>query len=318
MDPLYTLAFDVGGNFIKAAVLNERGEVAADTLSYYPAKSDADAETLLNHFTDIICAQTGKIMDKSCVVSGIGFAFPGPFDYFNGISWISGVSKFESLYGFDLRTELWNRLSRRKMFVSRISPQFHIAFENNADMFALGEWLIGEAKRYRKSICLTIGSGTGSAFVDNGQLIKSRPDVPPNGWVYRVPFRDSIVDDYISIRGILAKSRRWQELDRLDVAEIASLARNGQAAAQAVFEEFGTDFGRMLSLFTGPFQPDGLVIGGQIARSFDLFSASLANALGDESVPISLSPDTSLSTFAGISSWLRQYRDKEAFRPTYR
>lgn len=102
----YFLAFDVGGIFIKAAVVNEQGEVVPDTISFYPSKAHSDREEILKHLTQLICLQTGEIMDKYFTIDGLGFAFPGPFDYLNGISRISGVNKFESLFGSNLHKEL--------------------------------------------------------------------------------------------------------------------------------------------------------------------------------------------------------------------
>lgn len=306
----YSLVFDIGGTFITAAVVNDCGEVAKDTISYYPAMSGSGKETILNHLTHIICQQTGNILDKTFAIGGIGFAFPGPFDYANGISLISGVQKFESLFGVDLRRELSERLSSQKVFASRMAPRFHIAFENNAHMFALGEWLAGEAGKFRKSICFTIGNGAGSAFLDRGELVKLRGDVPHNGWVYNTPFKDSIVDDYISNRGIYRLAAQYSALRGMEVEEIASLARAGHTDAAAVFREFGVWFGEMLDMFMKPFRPDGIVIGGRMALSFDLFSASIARIANHENATVAVSKNTAFSTFAGISDWLSRHREQ--------
>jgi glucokinase len=300
----YSLVFDVGGRFIKAAVLNDRGQFFSDTISFYPSKADADRETLLEHLADMICQQVGKIIDKYYVLDGIAFAFPGPFDYENGICLIRGVNKFDSLYEIDLRAELTERLRPRKMFASRMGSPFSIVFENNADMFALGEWLAGTIKPYRRTICLTVGNGTGSAFLEEGRLIKWRKDVPSNGWVYNVPFKDAWVDDYISTRGIERLARDRAAVQGLDVEEMADLARKGQADAQDVFRRFGQLFGEMLQLFIPAFQPDALFIGGQIAHCYDLFSEPLQAYLKNENVLILTSTTTSNSTFIGISKSL--------------
>ncbi|MGG3470414.1 ROK family protein [Neobacillus pocheonensis] len=297
----YYLAFDVGGLFINGAVLNSRGEIIPNTESYFPSKSNADREELLNHFVHIICRQIGKILDKYFIIDGIGFAFPGPFDYQKGVSFISGVNKFESLYGVDLRTELTVRLKQQKLFLQHASAPFRIVFENNVDMFALGEWTTGKAKEYDRVMFITLGNGTGSAFMENGVLIKNREDIPANGWVYCHPFHDSIVDDYLSMRGILRIAKQLNVHPGLGLKEIADAARSGLEDEKEVFRRFGELLGEMLLLFIKPFQPDALVIGGQICNSHDLFIGEAQKALGNERVAILLSDQTSYRTFVGLS-----------------
>ncbi|MGG1678202.1 ROK family protein [Neobacillus sp. NRS-1170] len=301
MDNHYYLAFDVGGLFINGAVLNSRGEIIPNTESYFPSKSNADREELLNHFVHIICRQIAKILDKYFTIDGIGFAFPGPFDYQKGVSFISGVNKFESLYGVDLRTELTLRLKQQKLFLQHASTPFRIVFENNADMFALGEWTTVKAKDYDRVIFLTLGNGTGSAFMENGVIIKNREDIPTNGWVYCHPFHDSIVDDYLSTRGILRIAQHLNVNPSLSLKEIADAARSGLKDEKEVFLRFGDLLGEMLLLFIKPFQPDALVIGGQIVKCHDLFMGEVQRALENEQVTILLSDQTSYRTFVGLS-----------------
>jgi glucokinase len=297
----YYLAFDVGGMFINGVVLNRRGEIIPNTESFFPSKSDAGLEELLNHFVQMICRQIGKILDKYFIIDGIGFAFPGPFDYQKGVSFISSLNKFESLYGVDLRTELTMRLRQQQVFLLHTSPSFHIVFENNVNMFALGEWFTGKAKDYDRVMFLTLGNGTGSAFMEKGVLIKNREDVPPNGWVYCHPFHDSIVDDYLSTRGILRIAQQININPSVGLKEMADAARFGHEDEKKVFRRFGDLLGEMLLIFIKPFQPDALVIGGQIVKGHDLFMGNVQRTLENEQVTILLSDQTSYRTFLGLS-----------------
>ncbi|NYE05859.1 glucokinase [Bacillus niacini] len=297
----YYLAFDVGGLFINGVVLNSRGEIMPNSESYFPSKSDVGREELLNHFVQIICRQIGKILDKYFIIDGIGFAFPGPFDYQKGVSFISKVNKFESLYGVDLRNELTMRLRQQKVFFLHAAQPFRIVFENNANMFALGEWVTGKAKDYHRVMFLTLGNGTGSAFMENGEIIKNREDVPPNGWVYCHPFRESIVDDYLSTRGILRIAQQLNVNPNIGLKEIADAARSGHKDEKEVFHRFGELLGEMLLIFIKPFQPDAVVIGGQIAKSYDLFMGQVHRALDNQQVSILFLDRTSYPTFVGLS-----------------
>lgn len=45
--------FDVGGLFIKTAVLNAHGQVVPNTYAIYPARSKESKEEILDHFMDL-------------------------------------------------------------------------------------------------------------------------------------------------------------------------------------------------------------------------------------------------------------------------
>ncbi|MCC3377563.1 ROK family protein [Cohnella sp. REN36] len=305
----YAIVFDVGGLFIKSAVVNDQGRLVPGTYMIYPAKSKESKEQLLGHLVDLVKQQTNRIMDRSFRVEGIGYAFPGPFDYERGISYIRAVDKFEAIYGVNLREELAHRLAQESAFAAKRSPGFHIVFENDANLFALGEYEAGKAGRYAKTLCLTIGTGAGSAFLERGELVKDRPDVPANGWIYNQPFRDSVVDDYVSKRGIV---RLLEEAgfdgDDLDVKNAAERAKGGDERAAEVFRRFGATIGEMLLPFLRSFRPEAVVIGGQIVKSKELFLDSAREAVRDYPVALEVSDETSISTFAGVSRLLQQQK----------
>lgn len=305
----YAIVFDVGGLYIKTAVLNAAGQIVPDTYMIYPSKSMARKEEILGHFVELARHQTNRIIDKDCQIEGIGFAFPGPFDYENGISYIRGVDKFDSIYEVNLRRELLARLDRDSVLARRMTPDFQIVFENDASLFALGEYAIGKAGKHAKTICITVGTGAGSAFLDGGELVKNREDVPQNGWIYNHPFQSSVVDDYISKRGILRlMQEEGFEESQLDVKLAAELAKAGDERAIRVFNRFGAMAGEMLVPFIRTFGPNAVVIGGQIVKSQELFLGSIREALQSFHVEVELevTADTSVSTFAGVSRLLEQ------------
>lgn len=302
----YAIAFDVGGHFIKSAVLDEHGRITGGTYAIYPANSKESKHVLIEHFVNIIKQQANRILDKQFQIYGVGYAFPGPFDYPGGVSYIKGVDKFESLYGVNLRQEFLARLNADAKFAERKTGDFLIVFENDANLFALGETLIGKARFYSRSICLTIGTGAGSAFVENGALVTSRSDVPPNGWIYNEPFEDSIVDDYISKRGIMRLAGEFGIGRHVDeVRAIAEMAVQGDETARKVFHRFGQYIGLMLNRFVRSFRPDAVILGGQIAKSADLFIPGMKETLENRNLAIETVTDTSISTFAGVAKLLR-------------
>ena len=75
-----------------------------------------------------------------------------------------------------------------------------IRFGNDAFMFGLGASTRFPSERL---LCLTLGTGLGSAFVENGQIVAGRHGIPSSGMLFAEPYRDHIVDSYFGKRGIL-------------------------------------------------------------------------------------------------------------------
>lgn len=296
------IALDVGGTSIKAGMITTSGCLLTPGITHYPSLAKEDKETLLNHFTTIILKQL-ELMPAPIHLVGIGIAFPGPFDYKNGISLMQNINKYDSLYGLPIGTEILNRLRTYEAFTAAASPSCSIKFENDASLYALGETVLNPELMKGKVLCLCIGTGLGSAFLEDGKLLTNRCDVPQNGWVYDTPFLESIIDDYISARGILTLHKSLHQITVSDVKIIATLALQRDTAALKTFECFGTYFAEAITSFLETFKPDTLVIGGQIAKSFSLFEESFKNHLHKMHLAptICLSTDSSLSTLVGVN-----------------
>jgi predicted NBD/HSP70 family sugar kinase len=199
------------------------------------------------------------------VIDRWGVAVPGPFDYEHGVSKIRGVGKLESLYGVDLR----DRLARD---LSLASPE-RMRFLNDAQAFVLGEWWAGGAKSCRRAMGVTLGTGLGSGFLEDGELVGEGSDVPPEARLDLVRFRGGAVEDVISSRGIA------EAFDgALSVGEIANRAQNGDHQARMVFRGFGTALGEFLEPWVVRFAPTCLLFGGSIARAWDFFAEGLLEA----------------------------------------
>lgn len=269
----YVLAFDVGGTYIKTGIVRSDGALA-EPVMVYPARSGDTKEALLRHFTTLVEVQ-GKRVPAGHFIRGIGLAFPGPFDYELGICRIRGLNKFESLYGVNLKEELMARIAASLDLEGRWSDSPAIAIENDAALFALGECTFGAGRPYTRTIAITIGTGLGSAFVSCGRLVKQGDGVPPEGWLYRLPYRNGMMDDYISRRGIVSLAKEMGIEDVAvgedDVKCLAERARSGESLPIQMFREFGERLMEVLTPFIRSFKPDAILIGGQIAKSADLF-----------------------------------------------
>ena len=210
---------------------------------------------------------------------------PGPFDYPRGVSRITGLHKYESIYGMNVKAALRRELN--------LPQDFPIVMENDANLFALGEAIAGAAKSSKRVIGITLGTGLGSGFVADRKLVHSGPGVPYDACLNPVPYRNATAEDYISSRGLKQAFASQGGNANLDVRQIAEAARGGDQLATRLFEQLGQMIGEVLSPWLYDFNADTLVIGGSISRAYDLFIESLTQSLQAPAKPTQAKlPDT--------------------------
>lgn len=253
--PLVFGGIELGGTHVSSARIVLRGD-AADLVDLRRVDLSPDASR--DELLACIVSAASNAADPS--IAAWGVAVPGPFDYARGVSRIRGVAKLDALYGVDLRRELAVALRVR-------SPEV-IRFINDADAFLVGEAFAGAARGHRRAIGLTLGTGLGSAFLRDGRIVETGAGVPPEGRLDLVPFRGGAIEDLISRRGLLAAYGR----PGTDVIDIDARARAGEALGLAVFARFGAVLAEFMAPWLVAFAPTTLVIGGSIARSWDLFA----------------------------------------------
>lgn len=198
----------------------------------------------------------------------LGVAVPGPFDYARGVSAIA--HKLEGLHGVDLRSELHA--------ASALPDPAAIHFLNDAEAFLLGEWWAGAARGHSRAVGITLGTGLGSAFSEQGEIVRSAASVPPGGELYGRLFRGSAVEQTISRGALLTAYGRALD-GGFDVEQVADRARAGERTARRVFANLGTALGQFLTPWLRAFRPSCLVVGGSIARSWELFEPNLQSEL---------------------------------------
>lgn len=267
------IGVDIGGSHIASALVNLQTMDLASDIVHTEVNSKADADTIFTRWTQNLKPLVQK------ADTPIAMAFPGPFDYERGISWMKNVDKYDSLYGMDICAELSRRLS----------PTISFRFVNDAAAFALGECVSGAAKSGHRVIVLTLGTGVGSCYVEDRKVITRGEGVPENGWVYCLPFEDGVVDEAFSTRWFI---KRYKELSGIEVRGAKEIAvRYAQdAQARQLFQEYGERLGRFSSEIVKAFGADTLVIGGSIALSIDFFLSAMQGVFRSKGIRCPLLP----------------------------
>lgn len=291
------ICLDVGGTEIKGAALQQNGTLLT-ALQHFPSRSNESAQALIAHFTALIVDLARQASAKK--IDGLRLAFPGPFDYENGICLLQGLSKYDALYGLSLREALTKSLEAHSAV--SLGDTFDIRFVNDVGAFALGELHHGHAAGSARALFVCIGTGCGSAFSVGSLLAPTgTPHVPLHGYIYDQPFLGSNIDDYLSRRGICALSKKMLGT-ACDGLALSKKVQDGDLAARACFDAFGDLVTQALTPFLDTFKPEYLVLGGQITRSADLFTLALRKSCTERNILLCFSDDTSLRTLQGLLS----------------
>ena len=191
-----------------------------------------------------------------------GSPSPGPFDYARGIAWLD--HKLEALYGVDLRAPLADGLGL---------PPEAITFVNDADAFLLGEWWAGAAAGQRRAVGVTLGTGIGSAFLEDGVIVDSGPGVPPGGEIHRDHVSRLLrVEETVSRAALI---ERYGEPGRSTSTRSRRARARGDERAEPRSTSVATALGEVLAPWLDAFGATCLVVGGSIAAAWDLLEPGL-------------------------------------------
>jgi len=262
-DKPYALSLDIGGSHVSSALISlESKEILKESLKRQHTEADASAKTFIDTWAKT--AQESLEAVTYARVSQVGIAMPAPFDYKKGVSKLE--HKFSSLFNqnvHDLLKEAWQG-----------QLDCPIRYAHDADLFALGEWWAGAAQGSSRVMAVTLGTGLGAGFIQDGQILTDDLSIPPAGELWNVVYKDGIAEDYVS-GSALVKHFAALSAQQLSGKAIAELAYQGDKQAKDCFEFMGENLAAILQPYVDSFAPDCVVIGGNIARAVGLFSKSL-------------------------------------------
>ncbi|HRR34083.1 MAG TPA: ROK family protein [Kiritimatiellia bacterium] len=267
---MYYLGIDVGGSHITLDLVDtETFELRPQSTLRTALDTHLAPSAVLAVFEQAIRACAAQVAPGA--VQGVGLAIPGPFDYAAGICRITPQqNKYEQCFGVNFRQALGHALG---------APARPVVFNNDAACFALGEYFRGGAQGFRRPVVITLGTGFGASFLNEGRPQTCGDDVPRDGELWHVPYRDGIADDYFSTRWLTGE---WQRLTGTPIAggkELARLALDGDAMACRIYRSFGENLAEFVAPWLTRFRADAFVIGGNLARDWDLFVPALQAGL---------------------------------------
>ena len=278
----FAIGADIGGSHISCAAIDlDRKAIVESSITTQAVDNQASAKVILDSWAAALNRSIAAIDMHE--LAGIGFAMPGPFNYAQGIAMFTHeVAKYQNLHGINVSEHIKPLLT--------INGECDVRYLNDATSFAVGEAWLGKASGVKRSMSITLGTGFGSAFVDDGIPIVAGEDVPEMGCVWHLPFQGKIADESFSTRWFINQYIAKSGHKAAGVKEIADNFATDPVARE-IFIEFGTNLGIFLAPWLKKFDAEALVIGGNIAAAYNLFGSSLRNSLANHgaAMPVHIS-----------------------------
>jgi len=283
-----TVGIDIGGTNTKIGIVDKAGKLlqhsSIETMSF----------TEVGDYVNAMTASIRKLKEKlspDTQLLGIGVGAA------NGNYYTGTIEKSTNLK--------WKgTIPLAKMF----SQEFNIPclMTNDANAAALGEMIYGNAKGMKDFVVITLGTGLGSGFICNGQLLNGHhgvagelghTSVTPNGRFCNCGKRGCL-ETYVSATGIkrtvyklLADYLEPSELrgisfEDLNTKMITDAAMRGDGVAKQCFEYTGRILGIKLSDTVVHTDPEAIFLFGGLAQAGDLIFAPTIKHMEENLMPL--------------------------------
>jgi len=250
--------FDIGGTFIKFAVITSDGEIL--TKNKFPSPKENCRLTVPQG----IIAKSKELM-KEYKISAVAISTAGVVDSQEG-SIIFATENLPGYTGARLKASIEEEL------------KLPVAVENDVNAAAMGELWMGAGKDRDSFLCLTLGTGIGGAIVINGKLYKGinngagevghiiiEEDGDPctcgnSGCFERYASTSALIRSYLR-----EAQKEGHNISSITGEEIMEKVKEEELLALKVYKRFLKDLVRGLVSLTHILDPGLIVIGGGIS-----------------------------------------------------
>ena len=278
-----SIGIDIGGTNSPFGIVNRDGEVLAK--GSIKTKDYKEPEVFAKVISDIINAEL-QALGSGYEVRGVGIGAPngnhrqGTIEYAPNLPW-KGVVNLIALFQHHL--------------------PFPIYVTNDANAATIGEFIFGKAKDLKDFMVVTLGTGVGSGFVSNGELIYGHDSFAGElGHTVIVHDgrdcacgRKGCLETYASVTGLLrttqimlAKSSidsmlRDIPTDQLSGKDIGDSAAQGDALALDILDYTAKRLAFSLANAVAITSPEAIFLFGGMARAGDLLLGPLKRYFED-------------------------------------
>ncbi len=283
-----TFGIDIGGINTAIGIVDAQGEIYAEgtfKTADYPNFDDYNA------YVAMLCKTMQGMLDSldfKYELIGIGVGAPNA-------SFISGcIETPANLWKYQPNNVGLNEEDRIFPLADQLQEAFpkatYVAITNDANAATIGEMIFGNARGMQNFIMITLGTGLGSGFVANGEMIYGHDGfagefghvIVEHGGRSCGCGRKGCLEAYVSATGIkrtafelMATTSTPSELRNIPFSEFDSLmlskaAKNNDPLALEAFRYTGELLGRALADVCTITSPEAIILFGGLAKAGEL------------------------------------------------
>lgn len=266
---------DIGGTKIAGGLVNQKGRLAAETVTV-PTRAEEGFKVSYGQVFRLIERLVRQVGGKG-TLNGIGVCAPGPVNPWTGL-----LLNPPNLPG-------WINLPLAKNIEEHFSIPTKV--ENDANAAGLAEATFGAAVGYRHVFYVTVSTGIGTGIIINRKVYHGKNGVAGEGGHvsidYRSPYRCGCgtlgcIEALAAGPGMVRRARVFLEQDhtapsllrqmcqghlsRITPQMIEEACTKGDAVARAIVDDSGFYLGVWLAGMITLLDPEAIVIGGGVAR----------------------------------------------------
>jgi glucokinase len=264
-------ALDVGGTFIKAALVDSQGKIVRR--AHRPTQAQGGPRHVVGRIVETVeglCQAEGLRVES---LRGVGLGCAGPLNPKEGIVYHS-----PNLPG-------WSHVPVKAWTEEALGVE--VVLENDANAWTLGEHRFGAGQGTLHMVCLTLGTGVGGGIIIDGKLLHGDRGLAAELGHTTINVRGPLckcgnrgcLEVYASAPAVVRAMRRrlkegvssrvealaQKSPDGLSAKLIAQAARMGDGPAREALAEVGRYLGVGIANIANALNPQMVVIGGAVA-----------------------------------------------------
>ncbi|MBO7220781.1 MAG: ROK family protein [Alistipes sp.] len=280
---------DIGGTNTAFGLVDEVGEIFGE--SAISSKSYSHYDDYPRYIEDLAAAMKALVnsLEINFELVGIGVGAPNANYYKGTVEIPSNMWKYtDEQIAAGMKDE--DRLFNFSEDLGKHFPGVPVYITNDANAATIGEMVYGGAKGMKNFIMVTLGTGVGSGFVANGEMIYGHDGfagefghvIVERGGRECGCGRKGCLETYTSAGGIkrtafelLATMNdpspiREYSFDKLEAAMLSKFAKDGDPIAKECFRLTGQKLGYALADAVAITSPEAVFLFGGLAKAGDL------------------------------------------------
>lgn len=240
------IGVDLGATNIRAGIV-EAGVIYRMVTEPFPFDKP-EKETI-----ESLIGAIRKIMNSN--IKGIGIGVPSILDSRHGIVYNA------------VNIPSWREIHLKDILENEFKVP--VIVNNDCNCFVFGERYYGEATIYQNIVGITLGTGLGAGIIINNMLYEGMNTGA--GEIGSLPYFDSDYEKYCA--------SHFFEKYKTTGSDLYQRAQEGDEEAISIWELFGYHVGNLMKAILLTYDPEAIVIGGNIAKAREYFEKTMHKQL---------------------------------------